>query len=200
MVLDSPGCRLNVFLVVTTTVSSFGAIASVLLVWRQLREQSRQRCFSALTDLHEKVIEPEMQAALRRVFAADPSDLQHPNDERTLNDLELVLGFYDLVGARLRFGLIPFAETMATEWSTVLRVKNQVHAFLAVESARRGIPYKTNFLWLADESERVRQKEYPTAEVRAFRRDFAGNIGAVAEHVPRSIPSDERRGTVDHGE
>jgi hypothetical protein len=174
---------LNIFLVVTTALSTFGATVSVLLVWRQLREQSRQLRYSALTDLHEKVIQPEMQTALRRIFAAKPDDLQYPANEETLNDLELVLSFYDLVGARVRFGVIPYAETMSTEWSTVLRIKSQLDPFLAVEAARREIPYKSDFLWLAAQSERLRQREYPNVGIKAFKRDFtASKWAATGSH------------------
>ena len=77
---------------------------------------------------HIELLKPDVQEALRIVFAAKPEEFLDPDDMRLLNAAEKVLDLYDLIGHRLRVGAIPRRATIDSEWPTVLRLAQQLEA------------------------------------------------------------------------
>jgi hypothetical protein len=157
------------------SVAGSGATVIALFgVWRQLRYQSRQLRQTALTALHKDILDPEVQRAIRAIYAADPASLAEPKTPEDLERIELILNQYDLIGTRLEYGLLPKKQTVSTEWPVILRLWCQLQPFIESEARLRpGVPYKPGFVWLVQQSERYKQKHFPSASTTPFTRSFA---------------------------
>ncbi len=128
------------------------AVIALFLIWRQLRCQTRQATFDALTDLHKQLLSQEMQEALRFVYDTEKSYLAKPKYANHLRMIELVLNIYDLIGFRIKKRVLPKGATLETEWKILLRVWPKLKQFVRDEGARRGTPYKEHFVWLVEEA------------------------------------------------
>ncbi|WP_182884456.1 hypothetical protein [Microbispora sp. H10885] len=160
---------------VAAAVSSIAAVAALGLVLLQLRNQGRQLKQMALTTLHEELLKPEMQKAIRSIYAATPQELAVPKNDEELERIESVLNQYDLIGSRTQCGVIPKDQTLATEWSIVLRLWHQLSLFIEREThLRGGGPYKSGFKWLVEMSEQYRLEHYPNSRTIPFARVYPG--------------------------
>jgi hypothetical protein len=135
---------------------------------RALELQLRQLRFNSLTALHQELISPAMQRALRFIFNTEPDALTRPRDEDDLEQVELVLRTFDLLGHRLQSGVLPVEETLQTEWITVLAVWPRLVPFVEMMQKERNVPYKRYFRWLAERAEEYRRQHYPHVEIRYF--------------------------------
>ena len=156
-------------------VSMLAAIVALFLIWFQLKYQSKQMKFEALTQLHEILISPSMQDALRFVYSEEPIYLANPKTPGELEKVELVLNTYDLIGLRVREGLLPEETTLVTEWGILLRVQGQLQPFIEQERMlRNGVPFKENYEWLVKRAKEFRNERYPKCDPRPFKRQFTG--------------------------
>lgn len=164
---------MNTFASIATVVSGFAAVIALLLVWAQLRYQGRQLRQSALMDLHKDLIRPDTQRAIRFIYSRPPKDLERPESQDVLNQIELVLNQYDLLGIRMQCGAIPCSEALATEWQVTLRLWHQLAGFCRSESSRRGgAPYKAGFEWLVEKSREYQRQHHPEVTIKPFARTF----------------------------
>lgn len=128
----------------------------------------------ALISLHEEILRPEVQRAIRIIYASTASDLARPKNEEILEQIELVLNRYDLIGSRIQCGVIPEKSALQSEWPIVLRLNSQLAEFIETEMALRGgVPYKSGFKWLVAQSTKYRDKYYPNANPQVFSRTYA---------------------------
>ncbi len=134
----------DTLIVVGTFINSFATIALVYLVTKQWKGDALHR-------LHERLIEPETQQALRTIFAANPEEFLDPDDTRLRDAAERVLNLYDLIGKRIQADTIPKDAVLDSEWPTILRVAQQIGMFLQKERERRHTIYKDGFAWLLTE-------------------------------------------------
>ena len=171
---------------VIQTISTAAALVALLLIWQQLRYQSKQMKFEALTQLHQQITGDTMHEALRFIYASEPNDLAHPKSEEELKKLEFVLITYDLVGFRVRQGVLPEGATLETEWAILLNLWPQVQPFIELErQLRGGAPYKQHFEWLVKRAEDFKRRHYPKCELRIHKREF-GEVTTdnSAQHAP----------------
>ncbi len=148
-------------------ISTVAGLVALLLIWQQLRYQSKQMKFEALTQLHQQITGDAMQEALRFVYASEPNSLAHPKSEDELKKIELVLIAYDLVGFRVRQGVLPENATLETEWMILTSLWPQVQPFIERErQLRGGVPYKQNFEWLVKRAEEFKRRHYRECEVK----------------------------------
>ena len=82
------------------------AIGTLALIWWQLRIQSRQAMFEALTRLHDVLTGTELQGDLRLIYAGDPEVMKDPKSAQVLQSIERVLNIYDLIGFRAKQGVL----------------------------------------------------------------------------------------------
>ena len=158
---------------VIQTISTAAALVALLMIWQQLRYQSKQMKYDALTQLHQQITSDTMHEALRFIYASDPNHLAHPKSEDELKKLELVLITYDLVGFRVRQGVLPESATLETEWAILLSLWPQVQPFIELERQfRGGVPYKQHFEWLVKRAEDFKRQHYPKCELRIHKREF----------------------------
>lgn len=130
-------------------VSTAASVLALLMIWVQLRYQSRQVEFECLTHLHQELLAAPMQEALRFVHSCDAHDLLHPKTEGDLEKIEIVLNTFDLVGFRVRKGVIPKKATLETEWMILLPLWSKISPFIEEQRRRRANNlYKQNLEWL----------------------------------------------------
>ena len=159
--------------IVIQAIGTVAALIALLLIWQQLRYQSKQVKLEALTQLHQQLDSDGMQEALRFVYTSDPNHLAQPKSEDELKKIESVLIAYDLVGYRVRQGVLPEAATLETEWAVLLTLWPQVQPFVERERALRGnVCYKQHLEWLVMKAGDFKRRHYPNCEPRIFRREF----------------------------
>ncbi|TMQ96803.1 hypothetical protein ETD83_20825 [Actinomadura soli] len=167
------GRALEMIVAASTIISSTTAVIALLLVWFQLRTQSRQLRQVALAGLHEELLSAEMQRAIRAICQFNPQELEIPRSERILEQVELILNRYDLIGMRVKCRVIPKSQAISSEWQVVLRIDHQLRQFIDAERQRRnGGPYKPGFEWLVTEARNYKLRHYPDTQIRPFRRIF----------------------------
>jgi ADP-ribose pyrophosphatase YjhB (NUDIX family) len=154
-------------------ISAATAIIALLLIWLQLSYQTKQMRFEALTQLHQELIKPEMQKALRFIYNSDPEKLSNPTSEEAFIFIESVLNMYDLIGFRLRQGVLPRKATLETEWMVLLRIWPQLKPFIEAERLRRGNRfYKEHFEWLVNQAEQFKEQHYPGFISKIYKQTF----------------------------
>lgn len=131
---------------VVTAIVSIVATYMVITQWRS----------DALDRLHARLIEPDLQEALRIIFAAKPVEIVDRENLRLRDAAEKVLNLYDLIGKRVEAETIPENPFLETDWPTILRVAQQLGDFIDNEESLRGTPYKTGFRWLVT---KIRQSD-----------------------------------------
>jgi methionyl-tRNA formyltransferase len=173
----------TVIATISAAVSSIAAILALVFVSFQLRNQNRQLRQTALTSLHEQLLRPDIQRAIRTIYAAEPQELEQPQSLDILEQIELVLNQYDLIGSRIKCGVVPEQQTLETEWPVVLRLDHQLRPFLIAEARLRGdAPYKPGFELLVAKATQYRNRHFPTA----FPAPFPRNFPALASHPTTS--------------
>lgn len=160
---------------ISAAASAMAAVVAIILIYLQVRAQNKQLRQSALISLHEEILQSEIQRAIRFVYASRPEDLAHPQSEEALERIELVLNRYDLIGSRMRHGVIPRKLTLQTEWPVVLRLNAQLSYFIESETDLRGTgtPYKPGFKWLVGESSKYQKRKHPSSLPRVFPRAYS---------------------------
>ncbi|MEX2174485.1 MAG: NUDIX domain-containing protein [Pirellulaceae bacterium] len=133
--------------IATAAGTWFAVGVSFFLVQMALRQWKAD----ALDRLHERLIEPQLQDALRTIFAAKPDEFLDAADLRLRDAAEKVLNLYDLIGHRAKAETIPKQELIETEWPVILRVAQQVYLFIEAQKNARKSPYKEGFIWLVRE-------------------------------------------------
>ncbi|OGO14915.1 MAG: hypothetical protein A2Z14_16855 [Chloroflexi bacterium RBG_16_48_8] len=151
-------------LILTTTIELVTAITgmiALLLIVLQLRQQTKQQRFEALSQVHKEVAEPEFRNALQAVFSKDPEALASTTSFELKRSIDDATAVYDLVGLRIQEGVLPKEATLKTEWKILVPLWRQVEGYVKSERERRGMPYKEHFEWLAKEAEKYRSRHYP---------------------------------------
>jgi hypothetical protein len=163
--------------ILISLASTFLAVIALVLLWWQLRYQNKQMHFAAMTQLHQEIIGSTIQRAIRYVYSKQSHDLAGPLSEDELEKVELVLNTYDLIGQKIRQGVLPEYSTLEIEWPVLLRLSQRLGPFIGQERQRRGgVPYKANFEWLVSKAELFRKKEYPNCTPKIFVRDFDNDV------------------------
>lgn len=171
--------------VLASVVSAAAASGALVMVAWQIRLQTKQLRFEALTRLHDLLISVQMHNDLRLIYATQASALAAPSSPETLQALERVLAMYDMIGFRVREGVLPKDSVLKTEWTVLLRLWAQSKAFVVAERQRRGVPYKDDFEWLVNEAKTYKSRHFPFVDVEVFPREFpqastSANTPAVA--------------------
>lgn len=139
-------------------LSAAVSVVALVGIWVQLRYQGRQVDFDSLNNLHQELLSAPMQKALRFIFSADADSIMNPKDEIELEKIEFVLNTFDLVGFRVRKGVLPKEPTLETEWMILLPLWSKVQGFVAKQSKLRGgVPYKQHLKYLVGEAETYRK-------------------------------------------
>jgi hypothetical protein len=115
---------------ISETITALVAVIGVPVVWNQFRLQHRQALYEALTDLHNQVASQPIREGLQSIYRMSPGAKILSKDKHEKNCMELVLDTYDLVGFRVKKGVLPEKATLETEWSVVLRVWKHVENFV----------------------------------------------------------------------
>ena len=130
----------------------------------------RQHRYRMLLDLHKELLEPEMQASLRRVFALEAERMAKPT-EGELVDIERVLNMYDLLALRAKQGAISLNGLLASEWRLVLPLWEKTEPFLRRQRELRHCPeYKEYFEWLVREAGLYRDRHYANRQPKPFHK------------------------------
>ncbi len=168
-------------------ISTAAAIVALFLIWLQLRTQSKQMKFDALTELHKQLNTSFIREALRFIYASEADDLANPKSEDELEKIEFVLETYDLIGFRIRQGVLPKDATLATEWTILMRLGEKLQPFIEREEKRRCIPYKEHFMWLVKRAKEWQERRYPGykpkivkyifGKAKEANTDAGGNLG-----------------------
>jgi hypothetical protein len=145
-------------------------IAALLLIVLQLRQQTKQQRFEALSQVHKEVAEPEFRDALRAIFAVPPEELTSTTSFDLMQSIDDATAVYDLVGLRIQEGVLPKEATLKTEWKILVPLWQHVEGFVKKERERRGMPYKEHFEWLAGEAEKYRRKHFPESNPKVVKR------------------------------
>ena len=153
-------------------ISTSAAVGMLFLIWRQLRIQTKQSRFEALTQVHKEVLSTEFREALLAIFSSQPEDLAAVKSKHLLEKLGIVTGLYDLVGARIEEGVLPYEPTLKTEWKILIPLWQQVEKFVLEERKRRGLPYKEHLERLVDKARKYRDKHYPNSCPQVINRNF----------------------------
>lgn len=167
-------------------ISSVAAVVALFLIWRQLRYQNIQNRLVALSQLHEELMRVDMQRALRFIYANPPERLARPQSSSELEALEAVLNAYDLIGFRIRQGVLPVDAAVETEWMILRRLWPQLALFIENErELRGGVPYKEHFEWFVRKAEEYSRQRYPNTECPVFAREFeTGTLSTAAVDGP----------------
>jgi hypothetical protein len=174
--------------ILISLASTFLACIALVLLWWQLRYQNKQMHFAAMTQLHQEIIGPTIQRAIRYIYSKQPQDLAESLSEEELEKVELVLNTYDLIGHKVRKGVLPEQSTLETEWPVLLRLSQKLGPFIVQERQRRGeVPYKANFEWLVIRAESLRKKKFPQCQPQIFVRSFPRNALEGATAAPEVI-------------
>ncbi|MEU8139946.1 DUF4760 domain-containing protein [Streptodolium elevatio] len=171
---------MNVPLAIATIVSSTAAVVALILVWLQLKVQSRQARQAALSALHEELVSLPMQRAIRALYRYEPTDLATPGTEEVLETIEFVVNRFNFIGYRVETGVVPANDVLRTEWQAVIRLSHQLQPFMEAEAARRnGAPYSTSFQSLVTRARQYGEAHHPQVRVEPFRRHFDADPAAV---------------------
>lgn len=169
-------------------VTALAGIAGLFLIWKQLKHQNKQMMYQVLTELHEKVISRPMKEAMFLVNNTCPKKLADPKSREQLEKIEMVLNFYDLIGFRVKKGVLPEEDVLETEWPVLLRLRKQLALFIENEKKLRGHEYfKTFFLELAEKADDYRKKR-ELEEMKPFTRKFEKQAEAS---TPREVGTEE---------
>jgi hypothetical protein len=160
---------LNLSTIIELAAAVTGMIALLLIVL-QLRQQTKQQKFEALSQVHQEVAKPEFREALRTVFAVSPDELASTTSNDLMQSIDDATAVYDLVGLRIQEGVLPKEATLKTEWKILVPLWRHVEGFVKEERKRRGMPYKEHFEWLAMEAERYRSKYFPESSPTIVKR------------------------------
>jgi ADP-ribose pyrophosphatase YjhB (NUDIX family) len=148
--------------IVTTVIAAIGAP----LIFYRLYLQYRQSKYTALTELHTNVMFSSIREGVQFIYKRDKADVTLPADKKQRDEIEQVLETYDLIGFRVKKGVLPRAATLETEWSVVWRVWYQMKAFIDAENNNRKAPYKKHLEWLANKAEKYRKsKKYDEPQI-----------------------------------
>lgn len=179
--------------ILTSLASTFIAVIALVLLWWQLRYQNKQMHFAAMTQLHQEIIGSTIQRAIRYIYSKQPHELAGPLPEEDLEKVELVLNTYDLIGHKVRRGVLPEDSTLEIEWPVLLRLSQRLGPFIVQERERRGeVPYKANFEWLVTRAELFRKKKHPQCEPKIFVRDFENDAPHPTIGAPEAITKLDR--------
>jgi len=174
--------------ILISLTSTFLAVIALVLLWWQLRYQNKQMHFAAMTQLHQEIIGSTIQRAIRYIYSKQSRDLAGPLSEEELEKVELVLNTYDLIGHKVKQGVLPEHSTLEIEWPVLLRLSQRLRPFILQERQRRGeVPYKANFEWLVTRAELYRKKKHPQCEPKIFVRDFEDDASHQAIGAPEAI-------------
>jgi len=128
-------------------------VALVVAFWRW---RSDHRA-AALAKLHDQILQPEMQMALRLMYSRchDNPDFW-PANAAELHAIEYVLNMYDIIGFRVKKKLLPKGDTIATEGAIALAVWTNLKSFILKVRKERdhkggGKEYKSYLQGFADE-------------------------------------------------
>ena len=153
-------------------ISVLASIGVLILIWRQLRLQTKQAKFDTLTQIHQEVCTQEFRDALAIIFSVKPHELSNSNSQEIIDSIGTATGLYDLVGVRVQEGVLPKRATLKTEWKILVPLWDHVKGFVYNEREQRGLPYKEHFEWLAGEAKKYWEKHYPDSNPMAVIRDF----------------------------
>ncbi len=154
-------------------IGLIAGIIGLFFIWWQLRLQSKQMKFQALTELHRELLSKDMQEALRFIFTHDCSGLFQ--SEEDFAKVEHVLSVYDLIGLRLGQKVLPEQPLLETEWAILLRIWRRTEPFIREQrQVRNDVCYKKRFQQLVDKAHIFNQKNYPNTspELFDYRKEF----------------------------
>jgi ADP-ribose diphosphatase len=166
-------------------ISTSAAVGMLSLIWRQLHLQTKQSKFDALTKVHEQVMSTAFREALLAIFSTPPEVLADVKSKDLLEKLGLVTGLYDLVGARIEEGVLPYKPTLKTEWKILITLWQQVEQFIIRERERRCLPYyKEHLERLVNKAKEYRDKEHPDCNPKVINRKSILENSNSEPHTP----------------
>jgi len=83
-------------------ISALAAVIALIFIWNQLRQQTKQLKFEALTQLHQEVWSKDFRKALELIFKGDPIFQKKEIED----SIRLVAGGYPKRVAELGFNVI----------------------------------------------------------------------------------------------
>ncbi len=126
-----------------------------LFLGAQFIAYRRQQKFDALTQIHTEVGSGNFREALRCLLNSSPESLLEPEDVVVQQHIAIATGLYDLLGLRVRHGVLPTDALLESEWKILLPLWDQLRPYVEAERLRRNIPqYKEHFEWLVHQAEK----------------------------------------------
>jgi ADP-ribose pyrophosphatase len=146
--------------IILQIVTSIAALFGLGMIWFQLRLSTKLSQYEALTSAHQEISSNEFRIALRQIYQTEHLD-ESCSDE-IKEAFGLVSGCYDLMGARLQDGVLPYDGTLKTEWKELMVLWPKVEPLVLARQKGRDTPYKEHFEWLFEQANLYRQKHYPS--------------------------------------
>ncbi len=156
-------------------VTSIISLVGIVLVLISLRNSIRQTKFNMLMHIQAMVLQPDVQRAMRELHALEAEAVCDPQSPAELERVELVLRTYDILGHRLRCGVLPLEETLETEAIPILSLWPKLRGFVECRARFRSVPYKPHLQWLVERADDYRVRHFPNAKLGTWVWQFASS-------------------------
>ena len=135
-------------------ISAAAAAFGLILLSLQLYLQRRYEKNRVVAQLFEEMVTPDFQDKLHFIYSKAPDDLvlaHLDSDQRAL--IEEVTARFEMLGVKVRKGVVPKKETVEIFYDWVIRCAQQLRPHIEDQRRRRGRTdkYRRNFDWLAKE-------------------------------------------------
>src|SRR5688572_5613575 len=95
-------------------VTALSTAVAAVFVGIQIRYQTRQQKLECLTKLHDELLAPSMQEALRAVHQMSAEEVANPHCVEDLEHIERIANTFDLLGFRVRRKAVPQYDALET--------------------------------------------------------------------------------------
>jgi hypothetical protein len=152
---------------VTSLIQAATFCIATLSLWAVYR----QHRYHTLMDLHDRLLEDDVQKSLRLVFSLKPESLECPT-EAELVAIERVLNLYDLIALRAKHRAIKCDDILESDWRIILPLWKKVKPFIQRQRDLRGCDSYKQFLeWLYARACAYRDAHYRGQEPTSFGPD-----------------------------
>ncbi len=131
----------------------FNAIALIFLTI-QIFIQNKQLKYNQLDSLHEQLISIDLKKIIYRLY--NEFELNYSNQNLNFEErleIEYILNTFDLIGYRIKKGILPKNDILATEWRVIHKLWQLLEQYITDRRKNDGDnTYKEYFDWLNKET------------------------------------------------